>query len=639
MLTAIRDAESRVMFCGYNPLHYKLFIWTLSAVLCGIAGALYVPQVGIINPGEMSPANSIEIAIWAAVGGRGTLVGPVLGAFIVNGAKSWFTVGVPGVLAVLPRPAVHPGHAVPAAGRDRAAAARRVAAVMSDVVVHGVDAGPAGALAGAGMRVAGPDVDTTHGPILYLDGVSVSFDGFKALNDLSLTIDDGELRCIIGPNGAGKTTMMDVITGKTRPDAGTAFFGQTIDLTQLTEAEIAHAGIGRKFQKPTVFERHSVFENLELAMKADKRVRTTVRARLSGADLERIAETLELIQLRDQVHRPAGAAVARPEAVAGDRHAADAGAAAAAARRAGRRHDRRGDDAHRRAVPVARRAALGGGRRARHGLHRPDRAQGHRAARGQRAGRGVDGRRAGRSARDRSLPRALTRMLTVTALNQYYGGSHTLRDVAFEAPSGAVTAILGRNGVGKTTLLKCLAGLLPVRSGAIGFDGADVTRLPPHQRARLGLGYVPQGREIFPRLTVEENLRLGLATRPPGTPIPPRIFEMFPVLADMLQRRGGDLSGGQQQQLAIGRALAMGPKLLVLDEPTEGIQPSIIKDIERAIRRLAAEGEMAILLVEQYYDFARSLADRYVVLSRGEVIKAGKGADMERDGVRACLTV
>jgi len=230
-------------------------------------------------------------------------------------------------------------------------------------------------------------------------------------------------------------------------------------------------------------------------------------------------------------------------------------------------------------------------------------------------------------------------MLTVSALNQYYGGSHTLRDVAFEAPSGGVTCVLGRNGVGKTTLLKCLAGLLPVKSGSISFDGRDVTRVPPHERARLGLGYVPQGREIFPRLTVEENLRLGLATCPRGTPIPARIFDMFPVLSAMLQRRGGDLSGGQQQQLAIGRALAMRPKLLVLDEPTEGIQPSIIKDIERAIRQLAAEGEMAILLVEQYYDFARSLADRYVVLSRGEVIKAGRGEDMERDGVRDCLTV
>jgi len=230
-------------------------------------------------------------------------------------------------------------------------------------------------------------------------------------------------------------------------------------------------------------------------------------------------------------------------------------------------------------------------------------------------------------------------MLTVSGLNQYYGGSHTLRDVAFEVPTGGVTAILGRNGVGKTTLLKCVAGLLPVRSGSIRFGDTDVTRLRPYERARLGLGYVPQGREIFPRLTVEENLRLGLAPRPRGTAIPERIYEMFPVLADMRQRRGGDLSGGQQQQLAIGRALAAAPRLLVLDEPTEGIQPSIIKDIERAIRRLAAEGEMAILLVEQYYDFARSLADRYVVLSRGEVIKAGRGEDMDRDGVRDCLTV
>ena len=176
---------------------------------------------------------------------------------------------------------------------------------MSDVTVHSVDSGSAG-LAQAGMRIAGEGVDTTHGPILYLDAITVSFDGFKALNDLSLTVEDGELRCIIGPNGAGKTTMMDVITGKTRPDAGTAFFGQTIDLTTLTEAEIAHSGIGRKFQKPTVFEHHSVFENLELAMKADKRVRRSLGARLAPTDVDRIAETLELIQLADAYQRPAG---------------------------------------------------------------------------------------------------------------------------------------------------------------------------------------------------------------------------------------------------------------------------------------------------------------------------------------------
>ena len=176
---------------------------------------------------------------------------------------------------------------------------------MSTDALRTVDGGLSG-FAETGMRVAGVDVDTSHGPILYLDGITVSFDGFKALNDLSLTIEDGELRCIIGPNGAGKTTMMDVITGKTRPDAGTAFFGQTIDLAQLSEAEIAHAGIGRKFQKPTVFEQHSVFENLELAMKTDKRVRSAVNARLGSAELDRIADTLALIQLRDEAGRPAG---------------------------------------------------------------------------------------------------------------------------------------------------------------------------------------------------------------------------------------------------------------------------------------------------------------------------------------------
>ena len=229
--------------------------------------------------------------------------------------------------------------------------------------------------------------------------------------------------------------------------------------------------------------------------------------------------------------------------------------------------------------------------------------------------------------------------MIVSGLNQYYGGSHILRNVSFEVPPGKVTALLGRNGVGKTTLLKTLMGLLQPRSGDIRFDGVSIVRHKPHERARAGIGYVPQGREIFPRLTVEENLVMGLATRPPRSRPPARVFEMFPVLGTMQRRRGGDLSGGQQQQLAIGRALVMRPKLLVLDEPTEGIQPSIIKEIERAIRALATSGEMAILLVEQYYDFARSLADQYLVMERGEIVARGAGKDMERDGVMRLLAV
>jgi urea transport system ATP-binding protein len=230
-------------------------------------------------------------------------------------------------------------------------------------------------------------------------------------------------------------------------------------------------------------------------------------------------------------------------------------------------------------------------------------------------------------------------MLSVEGLNQYYGGSHTLRNVGFDVPAGACTTLLGRNGVGKTTLLKCLMGVLPMRSGTIAFAGNSISGLPPYARAALGMGYVPQGRDIFPRLSVLENLQMGLAAKKGSAKVPDFIFDMFPVLKQMLGRRGGDLSGGQQQQLAIGRALAMRPRLLILDEPTEGIQPSIIKDIERAIRSLVAAGDIAILLVEQYYDFAKSLADHYVVLSRGEVVAKGLGADMDRDNVRAHLSV
>lgn len=230
-------------------------------------------------------------------------------------------------------------------------------------------------------------------------------------------------------------------------------------------------------------------------------------------------------------------------------------------------------------------------------------------------------------------------MLKVENLNQKYGGSHILRDLSFELKKGEVTCLLGRNGAGKTTLLKCLMGVVPSASGKMTFDGADITHDPSYLRVRHGIGYVPQGREIFPRLTVLENLMMGLASKPAGTPLPPRIYEMFPILKEFLKRRGGDLSGGQQQQLAIGRALAISPQLLILDEPTEGIQPSIIKDIERAIRSLAEEGTMAILLVEQYYDFAHSLADEYLLMERGEFIKRGTGEDMEKDGIREALAV
>ncbi|MDO5290939.1 MAG: urea ABC transporter ATP-binding subunit UrtE [Pseudomonadota bacterium] len=234
-------------------------------------------------------------------------------------------------------------------------------------------------------------------------------------------------------------------------------------------------------------------------------------------------------------------------------------------------------------------------------------------------------------------------MLHVEGIHQYYGGSHILRDVSLHAQPGKVTVLLGRNGVGKTTLLKCLMGLLPIKAGRITFNGQAIQNLTPYARARAGMGYVPQGREIFARLTVEENLRMGLASRPARTPLPPELFALFPVLDQMRQRRGGDLSGGQQQQLAIARALAPGPRLLILDEPTEGIQPNIIKDIGRVIRQLADRGlngqPVAVLLCEQYYDFAEELADDYVVMERGAIIASGPGREMADRGVRQMVAI
>ncbi|AKF38997.1 urea ABC transporter ATP-binding subunit UrtE [Yersinia enterocolitica] len=232
-------------------------------------------------------------------------------------------------------------------------------------------------------------------------------------------------------------------------------------------------------------------------------------------------------------------------------------------------------------------------------------------------------------------------MLKVNELDQYYGGSHILRGLSFEAAIGEVTCLLGRNGVGKTTLLKCLMGLVPAKNGTITWEGKDISHQSPHQRVKGGIAYVPQGREIFPRLTVEENILLGLSrfSGSQSQVVPEHIYQLFPVLQEMKHRRGGDLSGGQQQQLAIGRALACQPRLLILDEPTEGIQPSVIKEIGLVIKTLAAKGDMAILLVEQFYDFAAELADSYLVMSRGKIVQRGHGTDMELEGVRSLVAI
>ncbi|MFO7602701.1 MAG: urea ABC transporter ATP-binding subunit UrtE [Gammaproteobacteria bacterium] len=231
-------------------------------------------------------------------------------------------------------------------------------------------------------------------------------------------------------------------------------------------------------------------------------------------------------------------------------------------------------------------------------------------------------------------------MLNVKQLNQFYGGSHTLWDLDIEIAEGACVCLMGRNGVGKTTLLKAVMGLLPVQSGGMVFDGHDLRTQAAEQRARLGIGYVPQGREIFPLLTVEENLRVGLSTvGKASAPLPERIFELFPVLKSMLHRRGGDLSGGQQQQLAIGRALTLNPKMLILDEPTEGIQPNIVHEIGDIILRLNEEAGLTVLLVEQKLPFARRVGKQFVIMDKGRQVAAGDMASLSDAQVKEYLTV
>jgi urea transport system ATP-binding protein len=231
-------------------------------------------------------------------------------------------------------------------------------------------------------------------------------------------------------------------------------------------------------------------------------------------------------------------------------------------------------------------------------------------------------------------------VLTVKGLNQFYGGSHTLWDVDLSVPAGSLVCVIGRNGMGKTTLLRCIMGLLPASSGSISFDGVELIKRPAHERARIGIGYVPQGREIFPHLTVEENLRIGLGMSKNGPrSIPERVFDLFPALKKMLKRQGGDLSGGQQQQLAIGRALVLEPKLLILDEPTEGIQPNIVHEIGDIVLRLNREQGLAVLLVEQKLPFARRVASEYCILNRGRRVASGTIGELTDEVVRAHLSV
>ena len=489
VMRAIRDAESRTRFLGYPVESFKLWVFVFSAVIAGIAGALYVPQIGIINPSEFAPINSIEAVIWVAVGGRGTLYGAIAGAVLVNYAKTYLTGAFPEVWLYALGALVRAGDAVSAArdhrpGADGASGTRRQMSVRDKR--------------------------------LYLENLTVSFDGFKALNELTLYVDPGELLCIIGPNGAGKTTMMDVITGKTRPDSGTAWFGDGIDLLKLSEPEIvagrnraevsetdrvravdgvreSRTGAGRQpvipenaarphYGRAARENRRSSRHHRPLRSSAKRREEFLSHGQKQWLEIGMLLmQNPELLLVDEPVAGMTPQEIERTAelllSLAGEHSVVVVEHDMAFVR------------------SIARRVTV---------LHEGQRHRGRRY-----------GQSAERPARHRSLSGSVS-VLAVKALNQFYGGSHTLWDVDLTVPAGSRMCLMGRNGMGKTTLLKCIMGLQPASSGSITFDGSDLLKCPAEQRARLGIGYVPQGREIFSHLTVEENLRVGLGVRKNG---------------------------------------------------------------------------------------------------------------------------
>ena len=466
--------------------------------------------------------------------------------------------------------------------------------------------------------------------LLAVEALTVSFDGFKAVNDLSFYVEENEIRVIIGPNGAGKTTVLDLICGKTRATSGSIQF-RGKELTKLKENEIVQAGVGRKFQTPSVFEDLTVFENLEISYPRGRTVFGSLAFQRDAAVRERVEEVAEMIFLKDRLDTFADQLshgqkqwleigmlliqdpdlLMLDEPVAGMSVSERAKTAELLNRIIKDRsvlvieHDMKfvEDIAHKVTV-----------------LHQ-----------GQILSEGT-------MEKVKNDPKVIEVylghikgqcMLAISDLHVAYGQSEVLHGLNVSVAPNEIVAIMGRNGMGKTTLMKSLMGILPTKSGSVTMNGTELSALPSYERVAKGLAYVPQGRMIFSTMTVKENIETGLVVSG-GSEVPEDIYELFPVLLEMKGRRGGNLSGGQQQQLAIARALATKPKVLLLDEPTEGIQPSIIKDMARTLKRIRDERGLSIVVSEQVLSFALDIADRVLVIENGEIVR-----DDPRDSVDA----
>jgi urea transport system ATP-binding protein len=476
--------------------------------------------------------------------------------------------------------------------------------------------------------------------VLAVEDLTVSFDGFKAIDKLNLYVDRGELRVIIGPNGAGKTTLLDLICGKTRASNGSIKF-KNEEMTKLPEHQIVRKGIGRKFQTPSIYENLSVYQNLEVSYPKGRGVFGALAFKSTAAIAQRVAEVAQEIGLADLLHGEAGLLshgqkqwleigmllMQDPELLMLDEPIA--GMSVRERELTAELLDRISQN---RSVIVIEHD-MDFVKRIAHKvtvMH-----QGKILAEGpmekvQNDPKVIDvylghgGRR--------------THMLKVDNLHVAYGQSEALHGISFEARSKETIAIMGRNGMGKTTLFKSLMGVLPIKAGTVDVAGQDVTKDESYRRVAKGIAYVPQGRMIFPTLSVEENIQTGLENSKTRR-IPDDIYALFPVLWDMKRRKGGNLSGGQQQQLAIARALVTEPKVLLLDEPTEGIQPSIIKDIAKALNEIRKLRDITIVVSEQVLSFAMDVADRLFVIEGGRLVHETSRADTDAEHIKQYLSV
>ena len=658
ILSAIRDNPLRATAVGHNVHGYKLTAFVIAAAYAGFAGGLLGVMQAFMPPDAFMFETSGQLVMQTAIGGRGTLFGPLVGAavwlFLQDFLQAALGLGaawklVLGIIFVLLVCFLRRGIIGGLADLYRWISGKRVKHPEPDeeptaiLDAPGAAVGPKAAQVSVANGQAPPPMparqregDRYSGPILRASGLTKRYGGLLANSDIDFTVNHGELRGIIGPNGAGKSTFFKMLTCEIPPTSGKIVF-EGRDITGMNVTDVCQLGLTKSYQVNQLFAGLTVRENIVIAVLAELRGKFRFDLFRSMGSIpgltEQVERTLELVNLDVAAGHAGIRARLWREAPARDRVGACAIAEPAAARRAARRYESTRTRRDRQAAQIDQPRPYRDHHRSRHGCAVRAGGTGHRAAGGPGAGRRYAGgnqeqrhsagslsRRCARSARYMSL-------LEVTGLQTYYGDSHILFDVSLRVESNEVVALLGRNGAGKSTTLKSLMGVVTPRAGTVMFDGVNIAGRKSHAIAQAGMQLVHEDRRIFGSLTVEENLVLAGLTAAGRWPLE-RIYEMFPRLKERSGSRGTDLSGGEQQMLAIARALVRDPKIILLDEPFEGLAPVIVRDLMAACRKLAADGQ-TIVLVEQNLAATLALAQRVYIINNGHIVHEGPAQEIK----------